>query len=234
MYTQSLLLALAGSVVATYTPQQLNRVRDLEAGIEARQDADDFQECQDSLSSVAGALPTPTGDLGSYLNDFYATANPTDPAVFCEITSSMPSSLRSEYTSYDEAASSWIDEYVSVMGELVSTCGGEDAAASALLELASAIESYTAADCAGTFPTDAAEITSLLPIAGGGVTAGPTPTGGDSPSETGSGGNGDREDSSDQDDSDSDNPPQNAAARSGGVIAGALALAGVVGVAAML
>ena len=234
MYTQSLLFALAGSAVATYTPQQLNRVRDLEADLEARQDDTDFQACQDSLSSVAGALPTPTGDLGSYLDNFYATANPTDPAVFCELTSSMPSNLRSEYTSYDQAASSWIDEYVSVMGEVVDTCGGEDAAASALLGLASAIESYTAADCAGTFPTDVAEITSILPIAGGGVTIGPTPTGGNSPSETGSGSSGDREDSSNQEDSDSDSPPPNAAARPSGVIAGAMALAGVIGFAAML
>ena len=245
MYTQSLLFALAGSAVASYTPQQLQRARDLEAGLQARQDVEDFEGCQLSLGSVAAALPTPTGELGSYLTSFYATADPTDPAVFCEITSAMPADLSSAYESYDRAASSWISEYVDVAERLSSVCGGEDTAASALDELVSIIESYTAEDCRGTFPTDALQLDSLLPIAGA------TPTGDNVPSETGSGnGNGndsdngsgdnqnDSNDSNNSDNSDDsddpDDPSENGAARSTGVIAGAMALAGVIGAVAAL
>ena len=233
MYTQSLFFVLAGSAAATMSPRQLGRMQGLGAGLEARQDSADREACQESYSSIAVALPSPAGDLGEYLTSFYATADPTDPAALCQITSDMPESLSSAYASYDSAASSWIDEYVSVAGELASSCGGAAEAASVLGDLAESIASYTAEDCSGDFPTDVADLTSLIPIVGA------TPTGGDAPSETGSGNGGDNQGDSDnsgdsENSNDSDSPDESSAARPTGVIAGAMALAGVIGAIAML
>ncbi|KAK7752769.1 hypothetical protein SLS62_005321 [Diatrype stigma] len=251
MYYQSALLAaaLTGMTAATYNAHQLNGVRSLQAGAEGgnslprRQDAyasvsdsdsasaSSALACQESVFAILGDLPTPTPALVSYLLSFAATADPTDPAALCAVTSALPTSLASAYSSYDQAASSWYSGHSAEMAQLASDCAGDVAGAGgaqALTQAITALESYTAGDCTGTLPTGAAGLTSMIPLlnatatatatngSGVGVTA--APTGGATPPASGTG----------------SSIVQGAAARPTGVIAGAMAAAGLLGVVAML
>lgn len=244
MYYQSALLAaLAGITAATYNPHQLNGVRSLqergggvEGGLPRRQDdsSNSALECQASVFAILSDLPTPTPPLVSYLASFAATANPTDPAALCAVTSALPTSLTSAYSSYDRAASSWYSGHSAEVAQLASDCAGAGAGgAQALTEAITALETYTAGGCTGTLPTEAAGLTSLIPLvnatatngtgagagAGAGTTA--TPTG---PSASGTGSQG----------GNTSSIAQGAAARPTGVVAGAMAAAGLLGAVAML
>ncbi len=222
MISQALVVALAGTAAATYSPHQLNGVRNLQAGdIAARQGPieghNSSTECRESVFSIMNDIPTPTSDLVNYLQTFIATAHPTDPAALCAVTSSLPTSIASAYSSYDQAASSWYSEHSSEIAQLASSCG-RDGSAQFLTEAITALESYTAAGCTGSPPTAVANITSLIPTSLATATGASNAT----ISQTGS--------SSSQTLSTS----QAAAAKPTGMVAGVMAAAGFIGAVAMI
>lgn len=231
MYYPSALLAtaaaLAGTAAAIYSPQQLNRVRSLDQGVPQRRQDDSSNSafaCQASAFSILGDIPTPTPPLLSYLLSFAATANPTDPAALCAATSALPTSLASAYSSYDEAASSWYVGHSGDIAQLASDCAS-DGVAQSLTQAITALESYTAGDCTGTAPTEAAGLTSLIPMINATATGATATTTGSS-SGAGSQGGGSASEMS--------SVPQAGAARPTGVIAGAMAAAGFIGAVAMM
>lgn len=144
MYSSSLLTvgALASTAAATYDPRVLARMGGShlehdEVNVAARQD-DALGDCTVGAFSLFNSVPTPTGELLSYLAEFQATADLSDPTALCEVTA-VPTSLSSAYSSYDQAASSWVSEHADDISSVVEVCASvSDATISSIVEMITA------------------------------------------------------------------------------------------------
>ncbi|KAI0377995.1 hypothetical protein F5Y04DRAFT_262736 [Hypomontagnella monticulosa] len=213
------LLGLASTAVATYSPEGLKKLHNLRAEhvvVEVRQaqSSDDLLlptstaplECTTSLVSIITDVPTPPANVESYLSQFGATADLTNPAVLCEVTK-VPASISADYSSYDQAASSWFNKHSSEIDALASKCAGDEYVAS-VEQAMSALNIYIGNGCSGTLGAPGATTTSA---------------GGSGDASGGASGN-----------AQSTSPSTALAARPTGMVAGAVAAAGVLGAAVLL
>ncbi|KAI2640795.1 hypothetical protein GGS26DRAFT_177994 [Hypomontagnella submonticulosa] len=209
------LLGLASTAAATYSPEGLKKLHGLRQEhvvVEVRQaQSSDFAiptgtspiECTTSLLSIITDIPTPPPKVESYLSQFASTADLTDPAVICEVTK-VPESVSADYSSYDQAASSWFNKHNSEIDALASKCAGDEYVAS-IDQAVSALNIYIGNGCSGTLGAPGATTTTGT---GSGSTAGASAA--------------------------STSPSTALAARPTGIVAGAVAAAGVLGAAALL
>ncbi|KAI1498828.1 hypothetical protein F5X99DRAFT_411655 [Biscogniauxia marginata] len=246
MYTQIALafFGLASTAAATYSPHQLSNLRSLHpdpvSPVQARQDNSNSDDgntldpaCTTSALSILSSIPTPASDLSDFLATFGASASasaPSDPAVLCSVTAALPSSLQAPYSSYDAAASSWYGSNSEGIQGLLTSCGGGELGAY-VTQVVSALQAYTAAGCSGTLSTPAATFpvpgglnTSVVTGTGTTGAATATATDGSSGSGTGAGENA----------APTSSVSLDAAPRPTGVLAGAIAAAGLLGAAMML
>ncbi|KAI1870980.1 hypothetical protein JX265_006020 [Neoarthrinium moseri] len=152
MYAESILVALVGfasTASAAYDPRALNGIQNLKPGVAVRQEG---TACTASALSIAASIPTPTGELLSLLSSYAATADVTNPTQACEITAAIPSSLSSQYSSYDSAVSSWYDGESSNIADLISKCSS-DPLAQTISSAIGDLNAYTASGCSGLTAT---------------------------------------------------------------------------------
>ncbi|KAI2619245.1 hypothetical protein GGR54DRAFT_135689 [Hypoxylon sp. NC1633] len=213
------LLGLASTAVATYSPRALKNVHDLRAEhvvVEVRQALEsstptstssaDSLECTTSALSLITDAPTPDAKLMSYFMNFATTANLENSSVLCQITQ-VPQSISADYSSYDQAVSSWVNKHSSDFVALASKCGGGEQAAS-VSQVVSALNDYVAAGCSSS-------------------------AGGSSPTQSAAGQSGSGQSAAGQSSS-THSVSSGLAARPTGIVAGAVAAAGVLGFAAAL
>ncbi|KAI1397375.1 hypothetical protein F4819DRAFT_86386 [Hypoxylon fuscum] len=151
-------LGLASTALATYSPEALKSLRDLSQGdvvrVEVRQaqstatttETAGSLECTASALSIITDAPTPPSNLVSYFESFVSTADLSNPSVLCQITQNIPQSVSSDYSSYDQQASSWFSKHSSEIQDLASKCGDNENAAS-VSQVVSALDAYAGASC---------------------------------------------------------------------------------------
>ncbi|KAI2776175.1 hypothetical protein F4815DRAFT_364298 [Daldinia loculata] len=132
------ILGLASTAVATYSPLQLRNLHNLRQEhvvVEVRQATSDepelptitqSPECVSALAPLGSDVPDVPPELLSYMESFAATADTSNPTILCEATQ-VPQSLSSQYSSYDQAASSWLSKHSSDLQAAATKCGGSDA-----------------------------------------------------------------------------------------------------------
>ncbi|KAI2614020.1 uncharacterized protein GGS25DRAFT_469995 [Hypoxylon fragiforme] len=200
-------LGLASTAMALNHPnalRSLNSLREEHVVVEVRQ-AETTESatvtesgasnlaCASSALAIITDAPEPPDNLLSYFSSWAQTADLTDPAALCAVTADVPQSLSSDYSAYDQQASSWFAKHSSDVAALASQCGDTEDAAS-VSQIVYALSAYVGSNCTGTLSTGTAT----------GTAAGASST------QTG------------------------AAARPTGFVAGAMAAAGFLGVAAAL
>ncbi|KAI0130506.1 hypothetical protein BJ170DRAFT_316981 [Xylariales sp. AK1849] len=143
MMTKSLLAGLAGlaSTAAAFEPRALGSLQDIKPGVAIRQEG---ASCTVSAASILSSVPTPSADLSSYIVSYAATA--TDVTQACAVTSNLPSSLQSAFSSYDSQVSSWYSAEKSDIDALVSSCS-TDPLAQTISSVTSLLNVYTASGC---------------------------------------------------------------------------------------
>ncbi|KAI0135015.1 hypothetical protein F4814DRAFT_6820 [Daldinia grandis] len=131
-------LGLASTAVATYNPLQLRNLHNLRQEhvvVEVRQATSgepelptitQSPECVSALEPLGSDVPDVPAELLSYMASFAATADTSNPTILCEATQ-VPQSLSSQYSSYDQAASSWLSKHSSDLEAAATKCGGGDA-----------------------------------------------------------------------------------------------------------
>ncbi|KAI0021068.1 hypothetical protein F4780DRAFT_313787 [Xylariomycetidae sp. FL0641] len=245
-HTALAILGLASSAVASSSPAQLNSLRSLHAdnALAARDgdmddgsgadmddgsdmdDGDDdsgMGECQDSALSLLGSVPTPSGQLLSYIESYAATATldlaAGDPAALCTASAAaIPPSLSSAYAAYETQAESWFAANADALTSLVSVCS--TGAMGAQISAASSAYASAASACLSATATATATASGS---GSGGAKPTSTSTAGAGASQT-SGGAG----------SDVTQVPEGAATRPAGLYAAVAAAAGVLGAAILL
>ncbi|KAI1338600.1 hypothetical protein F5Y15DRAFT_122330 [Xylariaceae sp. FL0016] len=221
------LFGLASTAVAIYSPEQLNSLRALNShNIAVRQDQDDTDNdgddaietgaCISSAQSIIAEVPSVTGALSTYLDNYYSTAVITETAVLCTQTPDVPSSLSSSYSSYDQAASSWYADNSDDIEELATVCATETGELATQLTIALDYLTAVSAMCASFSAT--ATPTSSMGSSKTSSESEATATSTDSGSDATS----------------SSTPDTAAAVRPTGVIVGAVAAAGILGAAIAL
>ncbi|KAF3066527.1 hypothetical protein GL218_09039 [Daldinia childiae] len=132
------ILGLASTAVATYSPLQLRNLHNLRQEhvvVEVRQVSSEepelptitqSPECASALEPLGSDVPDVPPELLSYMESFAATADTSNPTILCEATQ-VPQSLSSQYSSYDQAASSWLSKHSSDLQAAATKCGGSDA-----------------------------------------------------------------------------------------------------------
>ncbi|KAI1659680.1 hypothetical protein F4813DRAFT_321889 [Daldinia decipiens] len=199
------ILGLASTAVATYSPLQLRNLHNLRQEhvvVEVRQVSSaepeiptitQSPECFSALAPLGSDLPSVPLELLSYMESFAATADVSNPTILCEATQ-VPQSLSSLYSSYDQAASSWLSKHSSDLQVAVTKCGGSDAQVS---EAVASISAFIGDGCGAS--SSGASSSAASAGSAGSTTA-----------------------------------SQGLAARPTGMVAGAMAAAGALGVAVLL
>ncbi|KAI0854173.1 hypothetical protein F5Y00DRAFT_256671 [Daldinia vernicosa] len=130
-------LGLASTAAATYSPLQLRNLHNLRQErivVEVRQATSEgpelptitqSPECISALAPLGSDVPDVPSELLSYMESFAATADTSNPTVLCEATQ-VPQSLSSQYSSYDQAASSWLSKHSSDLQVAATKCGDSD------------------------------------------------------------------------------------------------------------
>ncbi|KAI1466932.1 uncharacterized protein F4812DRAFT_433250 [Daldinia caldariorum] len=152
-------LGLASTAVATLSPLQLRNLNDLRyerVVVEVRQVSSSFSElptatqnpeCESALQPLGSDVPTVAPELLAYLESFVATADTNNPTILCEATK-VPQSLSSQYSSYDQAASSWLSKHSSDLEVIATKCkNDEDASVTEAIE---SIKGFLADNCGAT------------------------------------------------------------------------------------
>ncbi|OTA97479.1 hypothetical protein M434DRAFT_391940 [Hypoxylon sp. CO27-5] len=172
------ILGLASSALATYPPEALKRVRDLNNGqghvvVEVRQAQSSGTEtiitqtgvageCTSSALSIITDAPTPSSALEAYFESFVSTADLANPSILCQVTQSIPQSLSAEYSAFDQQASSWFSKHSSEINALATKCVDNEEAAT-VSQAVAALEAYIGNGCSGTpSPGLAARPTGLI------------------------------------------------------------------------
>ncbi|KAI0148228.1 hypothetical protein F4776DRAFT_305735 [Hypoxylon sp. NC0597] len=160
------ILGLASSALATYPPQALKHVRDLNkvqgrghVVVEVRQAQSSGTdiitqtgvsgECTSSALAIISDAPTPSSALETYFESFVSTADLSNPSILCQVTQGIPQSLSAEYSSFDQQASSWFSKHSSEINDLATKCVDNEDAAS-VSQVVSALEAYLGNGCSGT------------------------------------------------------------------------------------
>ncbi|KAL7629669.1 hypothetical protein AAE478_001192 [Parahypoxylon ruwenzoriense] len=133
------LLGLASTAAAALSPDAIRNLHNLRAEkvvVEVRQaqtssaatisGVADGLECTASILSLVTGAPQPPDDLLSFYATAATTIDPSDTSAMCAMTSSMPQSLASVFSSYENAGSSWFSEHSSEIQAIISKCGDND------------------------------------------------------------------------------------------------------------
>ncbi|KAI1801850.1 hypothetical protein F4811DRAFT_532599 [Daldinia bambusicola] len=152
-------LGLASTAAAAFSPLQLRNLNDLRyerVVVEVRQASSELPtitqspECESALQPLGSDVPSVAPELLEYMESFMATADTNNPTVLCEATQ-VPQSLSSQYSSYDQAASSWLSKHSSDLEAAATKCNnGEDASVTEAIE---SIKQFLADDCGATGAT---------------------------------------------------------------------------------
>ncbi|KAI0600128.1 hypothetical protein F4775DRAFT_590849 [Biscogniauxia sp. FL1348] len=168
------LLGLASTAVATYSPSQLNRLRAVHSGlapstVQARQAvsyATLAPACTSSALAIVDGMPYATGALAQFLDSFDATAaadaDAANPTNLCAVTAALPASLRGPYSAYDQQASAWYAANSGGIQALLTSCGN-GALGVQLTQAVSALQSYTAVGCSGSLDTPTLTVVLAVP-----------------------------------------------------------------------
>ncbi|KAK9420787.1 hypothetical protein SUNI508_00878 [Seiridium unicorne] len=179
-----LVVAVAGltsTAVATYHPEALRGLQNIKPGVAVRQEG---VKCTASLVSLAASVPTPSPELSSALQQYVSTAAVTNPTAVCAVTTAFPSSLSSQYSSYDSAVSSWYNKESSDIDALISSCSTE----SNVQTIASVVSLFSAYDsvCASATSSGASSSTgSATAPTGSGATSSTSSSTAGAPKQTG-------------------------------------------------
>ncbi|KAK4125614.1 hypothetical protein N657DRAFT_631876 [Parathielavia appendiculata] len=228
MHSQTLLLSLAGVAAANLAGHHMAVRRELEA----RQTDDSFSACAEAMMSLVTDMPTPPAAL--------TELSVTDP---CSVT--IPPSLESAYSSYMSEVSSWnaehADEYSSALAlcpDLPTITDSGDIAE--CTDSAGNSGSPTAGSSSDSDSGDAEETDSgstsgsgSATRTGSGASAGATSTSGSS-SGSGSGSSGSSNNNNNNNSNGGSSGKPSAAHRETGFVGAAVALAGFIGVVALL
>lgn len=119
------LAALAAVVAATPDARNLDRFRNHVARQTQSQGGDaNAVECTAGLLGLAADMPTPTGDLMTWL-----AAQATQASTIsdlCQDAPPVPTSLISQYSSYETALVGWYSSESESIQSLVSSCSGQE------------------------------------------------------------------------------------------------------------
>ncbi|KAI1639918.1 hypothetical protein F4809DRAFT_655055 [Biscogniauxia mediterranea] len=77
--------------------------------------------CASSALAIVDAMPYATGALALFLDSFDAAAD--DPTNLCAVTAALPASLRAPYTALDRQASAWYAAHSAGIQRLLTSCG---------------------------------------------------------------------------------------------------------------
>ncbi|KXX77999.1 hypothetical protein MMYC01_205166 [Madurella mycetomatis] len=137
MISQSLLLAALAATAAATGPMNLHPAHQaVKRFVEARQ-TDGSEACTAALMSIATDMPTPPSEIMS----FAMTATETDP---CSIT--LPPNVESAISSYAQEAQSWFSENESEFSSVMEDCPD---VASIYSSASAALESAALPTCDG-------------------------------------------------------------------------------------
>jgi cobalamin biosynthesis protein CobT len=232
MHSQPLLLGLAG-VAAAQMPGHMAVRRQLEA---RQTDDAGLSACAEAIASVVTGMPT----APAALTEFAMTMTETDP---CRVT--VPASLSSVYESYGSALASWSAEHADEYSSALAQCPDF-----ATLTEGSGIDGPTCTDAGdsgnsgspeptGSSDDDGAEETGSGSGSGSatrtGSSSGSSSTSGSNSGSGSSGGSSNNNSNNNNNDNNNGaNGKKNAAHRETGFAGAAIALAGFLGVVALL
>ncbi|OTB14156.1 hypothetical protein K445DRAFT_319343 [Daldinia sp. EC12] len=145
------LLGLASTAAATFNPLQLKSLNGLRAErvvVEVRQVSSSQgtptfselptltpnAECESALEPLGADVPTPAPALFDYMESFMSTADISDPTVLCDAASQVPQSLSSQYSEFDQAASTWLSKHSSELEVAATKCSSDDASVNQAVE----------------------------------------------------------------------------------------------------
>ncbi|KAI1488079.1 hypothetical protein F5X96DRAFT_680752 [Biscogniauxia mediterranea] len=165
MYIQLVvtLLGLVSTAVATYSPEQLNNLRAAHDRLVASPTTTTTMmqaprqvsyatlapSCASSALAIVDAMPYATGALALFLDSFDAA---TDPTNLCAVTAALPASLRGPYSALDRQASAWYATNSAGIQRLLTSCGNA-ALGAQLTRAVAALQAYTARGCEGDLAT---------------------------------------------------------------------------------
>ncbi|KAI1878397.1 uncharacterized protein JN550_000579 [Neoarthrinium moseri] len=148
MYPSKIFVAITGFLGASQAvanqARALNDAQDAQPGLAARQQS----ACATAASSILSSVPTGNGGFASVVNSLLGTGGVISPTRVCQVISALPSSLESEFSSYDNAVATWFSSESSRIDSLVSSCSN-DTGVQSLASMTSGLAAY-ASGCNAT------------------------------------------------------------------------------------